>query len=102
MSGAHKRIPRVASEVNQTISTLNGDISGIFSTETAPAAEDKTTIPSYITTLFEAILRITQSFPWIKKVPLERATMSVCVSRIMGGLPISLNSQFCTRSVRII
>lgn len=100
MSGALKRISRVASEANQTIQTLNGDISGIFSLCTAAAAEDKTPIPSYITTVFEAILRITQSFPWMHTVPLEQAAMSVCVSRILGGLPISLFSQFCTRAVQ--
>ena len=65
MSGALKRISRVSSEANQTISTLNGDISGMFSAGTASAAEDKTPIPSYLTTVFEAILRITHSFKWM-------------------------------------
>ena len=53
MRGALKRISRVSSEANQTISTLNGDISGMFSAGTASAAEDKTPIPSYLTTVLK-------------------------------------------------
>lgn len=43
VSSTLKKITRLASEANQTIPTLSGDLSGIFSTGASAAAED----PSY-------------------------------------------------------
>jgi hypothetical protein len=99
-SCALKRISRVASEANQTIPTLNGDISGIFSSGTAAAAEDPLPCSSYIVSAVEALLRIEETFPWIKNQPHEHKAMFLSVTRTLGGLPISIYPQFCARAVQ--
>lgn len=58
VSGCLKRISRLASEANQTIPTLSGDLAGIFSTGATSAAEDSTPIYAYFATIVEASLRM--------------------------------------------
>lgn len=100
VSGALKKISRLASEANQVIPSLNSDLSGFFSTGAAAAAEDTTPRTSYYCTLVEASLRLWQDNPWLKKERWETTCCLLLLTRTLGGYPITIYSQFCTRAVQ--
>lgn len=100
VSGALKKISRLASEANQTIPTLSGDLSGIFSTGASSAAEDLTPRSAYFCTIVEASLSFLNAQSWALKEPFEYVCCIFLVTRCLGGYPITLYSQFCTRAVQ--
>ncbi|AWI42881.1 RNA-dependent RNA polymerase [Formica exsecta virus 4] len=95
-----KRITRLASEANQVIPSLNSDIAGMFSTGTAAAAEDSTPMAAYYCTIVEAALHLWDSNPWMKKEPWEYTCCLLLLTRSLGGYPVTIYSQFCTRAVQ--
>lgn len=97
VSGCLKKISRLASEANQTIPTLLGDLAGIFSTGATSAAEDSTPIYAYFTTIVETSLRMLHTQEWLNKEPREYLCCIFLVTRCLGGYPITIYSQFCTR-----
>ncbi len=100
VSCAIKRITRIASEANQTVPVFNGDLSRMFSTGATAAGEDHKPDYSYLTTCVEALHHIRREFSWLKEQPLGVSTASLLVSRVLGGLPISLYAQFCIRGIQ--
>nr|UHR49719.1 MAG: RNA-dependent RNA polymerase [Hangzhou Nyamivirus 1] len=100
VSSAIKRISRVASEANQTIPSFNGDISGIFSAGMGTAQKDHVPHHAYWTTILEASIAMIDRFPSLSKHPVEFRVALLSVTRTLGGWPITLFPQFCTRSVQ--
>ncbi|UDL13960.1 MAG: RNA dependent RNA polymerase [Xiangshan Nyami-like virus] len=100
VSGALKRVSRLASEANQVIPSLNSDLSGLFSTGASAAAEDSTPMYAYYCTIVEAAMRIRQSNPWLKEKQWETTCCLLLITRTLGGYPITIYSQFCTRAVQ--
>lgn len=99
VGGCCKRITRLASEANQVISSLSGDIAGIFSTGIAAAAEDNTPMSSYFCTI-EACLHLWSQNAWMLEEPWEYTCCLLMVTRSLGGYPVTIYSQFCTRAVQ--
>ncbi|ANQ45640.1 RNA-dependent RNA polymerase, partial [Orinoco virus] len=100
VSSALKRISRVASEANQTIPSINGDLAGVFSTGMAAAQKDHHPVAAYWTTIVEASFTLQERFPELARYPVEYLTALVSTSRILGGFPVTLFANFCTRSVQ--
>lgn len=100
VSGALKRIFRLASEANQVIPSLNGDLAGFFSTGAAAAAEDTTPRAAYYCTIVEACLRLWQDNEWLRTETWEYTCCLLLITRNLGGYPITIYSQFCTRAVQ--
>lgn len=100
VSSCCKKITRLASEANQVIPSMNSDIAGIFSTGATAAAEDSTPMYSYFCTIVEATLHLWQEDEWLTKEPWEYTCCLLLVTRSLGGYPVSIYSQFCTRAVQ--
>ncbi|QPB73978.1 RdRp [Hymenopteran orino-related virus OKIAV85] len=100
VSGALKRISRLASEANQVIPSLNSDLSGLFSTGATAAAEDSTPMYAYFCTVLEAALHLRHELPWLRTAPWEKTCCILLLTRTLGGFPITIYSQFCTRAVQ--
>nr|WPR17567.1 MAG: RNA-dependent RNA polymerase [Beetle nyamivirus] len=100
VSSALKRVSRLASEANQSIPSLNADLSGFFSTGAAAASKDIIPGPAYLCTVIEALHLIRRKMTWLRLRPIEVNASCLLVTRMLGGLPIELYSQFCTRAVQ--
>ncbi|AYW51538.1 L polymerase RdRp [Formica fusca virus 1] len=100
VSSCCKRITRLASEANQVIPSLNSDIAGIFSTGAAAAAEDCTPMAAYYCTVVEAALHLWDTNQWMRKEPWEYTCCLLLMTRSVGGYPVTIYSQFCTRAVQ--
>ena len=95
-----KRISRIASEANQTITTFNRDISGMSSTGTSAAAEDSDPGPTYFTTAMELAFRFRQLNPDLASSRWERTCVGLCVTKVLVGYPLSIYPQFCLRATQ--
>lgn len=100
ISCALKKISRLASEANQVIPTLNGDISGLYSTGASAASEDVVPTHAYITTLVEAMHLIKRSMPWLRSQPVADSVVLATNKRSLGGLPVTSYPNFCMRAVQ--
>lgn len=100
ISATLKRISRLASEANQTLPTLNGDLGSLYSTGTAASGKDHCPITSFFITTVEAAYLIRRKMTWLQNHPIEASISCFMVSRYLGGLPITLYANFCTRSVQ--
>lgn len=100
VSSCCKRITRLASEANQVIPSLNSDIAGMFSTGAAAAAEDCTPMAAYYCTIVEAALHLWDANPWMRTEPWEYTCCLLLLTRCVGGYPVTIYSQFCTRAVQ--
>lgn len=100
VSSALKRIFRMASEANQTIPSFNGDIAGVFSAGTGASQKDHFPVPSYWCTILEASIMAHDRFPVLKRYPVEYIMCLLTVPRTVGGWPITLFPNFCTRAVQ--
>ncbi|KAJ8736970.1 hypothetical protein PYW07_000241 [Mythimna separata] len=100
VSSALKRISRMASEANQTIPSHNGDIAGVFSAGMGAAQKDHLPIPSYWCTILEASIMAQDRFPQLRRYPVEYIVCLLSVPRTLGGWPITLFPNFCTRAVQ--
>lgn len=100
VSGALKRISRLASEANQVIPSLTGELAGIMSTGAAAAAEDATPVAAYFCAILEAGLRLRQANKWLQTEKWEVTCCLLLLTRNVGGYPLTIYSQFCTRAVQ--
>lgn len=100
VSSTLKRVSRMASEANQTIPSFNGDIAGVFSAGMGAAQKDHLPIPSYWCTALEASIMAHDRFPELRRYPVEYIVCLLSVPRSLGGWPITLFPNFCTRSVQ--
>ncbi|QMP82162.1 RNA-dependent RNA polymerase [Hymenopteran orino-related virus OKIAV87] len=100
VSGALKRIARLSSEANQTIPSVNGDVAGIFSTGATAAGEDPTPVSAYYCTIVEAAILLRDTNPWLRTSDLADTVSLTMISRTIGGYPVTLYSQFCSRAVQ--
>lgn len=100
VSTALKKVSRLASEANQVIPTLNGDISGMYSTGASAASEDVTPQAAYQTTLIESLHVLRRHYPWLRDRPEGFSLVMATVSRTLGGLPVTSYPNFCMRAVQ--
>lgn len=95
-----KKISRLSSEANQVIPTLNGDLSGLYSTGASAASEDITPKCAYITTLVESMHLVRRAMPWLKDRSCEHSLVLATNTRALGGLPVTSYPNFCMRAVQ--
>lgn len=100
VSTALKKISRLASEANQVVPTLNGDLSGLYSTGASGASEDVTPTAAYTCTMFEAAHILRRNMPWLREIEDSHTVTLVTTSRTLGGFPVTLYSNFCMRAVQ--
>ncbi|USL85442.1 MAG: RNA-dependent RNA polymerase [Ixodes ricinus orinovirus-like virus 1] len=100
VSATLKRISRLASEANQTLPTLTGDLSSLYSTGAAAAGRDHNPMSSFYCTTVEAAYLIRRKFGWLSTMPYQSSVACLLVSRYLGGLPVALYANFCTRAVQ--
>lgn len=100
VSCALKKISRLASEANQVIPTVNGDLSGLYSTGASAAAEDLTPKSAYITTLVESMHLLRRSMPWLREKSLGHSIVLATNTRTLGGFPVTSYPSFCMRAVQ--
>lgn len=100
ISGALKKISRLASESNQIIPTHNVDMSGLYSTEASAASEDPTPLAAYKVTLIEALHSSRRHLPWLKQKLDGWSSVLVTNTRVLGGFPVTSYPSFCRRAVQ--
>lgn len=100
ISSCCKRISRIASEANQVIPSLQEDLSSIFSTGATAGGEDNTPMAAYYCTIVEAALRLYTAHSQLLSEPWEYLCCLLLTTRCLGGYPITIYSQFCTRAVQ--
>lgn len=100
VSCALKKISRLASEANQVIPTVNGDLSGLYSTGASAAAEDLTPGCAYVTAVFEAMHLLRRSMPWLREKSLGHSIVLATNTRTLGGFPVTSYPNFCMRAVQ--
>lgn len=100
VSCALKKISRLASEANQVIPTVNGDISGLYSTGASAASEDLTPGCAYVTTLVESMHLLRRSMPWLREKSLGHSIVLSTNTRTLGGFPVTSYPNFCMRAVQ--
>lgn len=93
-----KKISRLASEANQVVLTLNGDLSGLYSTGSSAASYDVT--PTYTCTMFEAAHMLRRCIPWLKEKDDSHSISLVTTSRTLGGFPVTSYPNFCMRAIQ--
>lgn len=100
VSSALKKISRLSSEANQVIPTLNGDLSGLYSTGASAAAEDVTPGNAYRVTLMEAMHMLRRSLPWLRTRDAGHTVVLAATTRTLGGLPVTIYPNFCMRAIQ--
>lgn len=100
VSCALKKMSRLASEANQVIQTLNGDLSGIYSTGTSAASKDECPMNAYRVTIVEAAHTLRRSMPWLRQRPLANSLVLVSNTRTLEGFPVTSYPSFCMRAVQ--
>jgi len=93
VSSCCKRITRLASEANQVVPSLGGNLAGFFSTGAVAAAEDSTPIYAYFCTIVEAALHLYEENKWMTQEPWEYVCCLLLITRTLGGYPITIYSQ---------
>lgn len=100
VSSTLKKISRLASEANQVVPTLNGDISGLYSTGASAASEDFTPGPAYTCTMFEAAHMLRRTMSWLRTKDDSYTIALITTSRTLGGFPVTSYPNFCMRAVQ--
>lgn len=100
VSCALKKVSRLASEANQVIPTVNGDLSGLYSTGASATSEDLTPGCAYTTTLFEAMHLLRRAMPWLREKSLGHSIVAATNTRTLGGFPVTSYPNFCMRAVQ--
>lgn len=100
VSCALKKISRLASEANQVIPTVNGDLSGLYSTGASAPAEDMTPGCAYVTAVFESIHLLRRVMPWLREKTLGHSIVLATTSRSLGGFPVTSYPNFCMRAIQ--
>lgn len=82
------------------VPTLNGDLSGLYSTGASAASEDTTPIAAYTCTMFESAHMLRRHMPWLREREDSHSVTLVTTSRTLGGFPVTSYANFCMRAVQ--